>query len=552
MTSATGTNNVPLGTRNRQFGVEHVESQVESALYDVPPSLQSRPGPEPRILLDPAVSSALAKAQALANSVLGGTPSTTSSSTGKEGDSPATADDSTADLSERRRRRRKNRWGTADVKTQGVVTALPSGMDKQQMEWYAAQLRIDEITAKLRSGDVVPADRDRSPSPPPVYDREGKRINTREYRYRKKLEQERNGLIDKLIRTNPDYKPPSDYKRSTTITEKLYIPAKEYPHINFIGLLLGPRGNTLKEIQEDSGTRVSIRGKGSVKEGKSQRDTASSEDELHCLIMADTQEKIEKAKKRIQYVIDKACTTPEGHNELKRNQLRQLAALNGTLRDDENQTCLNCGAVGHMRWDCPEAVNVTNRTQCRICRGMGHIARDCTKRFDSEFMERNKQVNSEYLNLMAELGGGDRAADGTPKLLTGGNGGADDEGDGESSVRSGRRHNRPGLGYGDEDHYEMPADPGTPPWRQYRKNRGRQHPPPMDLPDQSDAGVPPPPPDSNQPPPPPSPPSSPSDLSIPPPPPSLPPPPPPPSDQEYIPPPPPPSDGYHNVPPPPY
>lgn len=38
----------------------------------------------------------------------------------------------------------------------------------------------------------------------------------------------------------------------------------------------------------------------------------------------------------------KAASIPEAQNELKRNQLRELAALNGTLRDDENQACQNC------------------------------------------------------------------------------------------------------------------------------------------------------------------------------------------------------------------
>lgn len=42
------------------------------------------------------------------------------------------------------------------------------------------------------------------------------------------------------------------------------------------------------------------------------------------------------------YLGEKAASIPEGQNELKRNQLRELAALNGTLRDDENQACQNC------------------------------------------------------------------------------------------------------------------------------------------------------------------------------------------------------------------
>ncbi len=60
---------------------------------------------------------------------------------------------------------------------------------------------------------------------------------------------------------------------------------------------------------------------------------------------------------------------------MKRNQLRELALLNGTLRDDEAQICANCGNPGHKRFECPEAANFTASLVCRICGGVGHIAR---------------------------------------------------------------------------------------------------------------------------------------------------------------------------------
>ena len=116
-------------------------------------------------------------------------------------------------------------------------------------------------------------------------------------------------------------------------------------------------------METESGAKIAIRGKGSVKEGKGRSDAAhasNQEEDLHCLIMAETEEKVNKAKKLVHNVIEtvslspplparrvrrltrQAASIPEGQNELKRNQLRELAALNGTLRDDENQACQNC------------------------------------------------------------------------------------------------------------------------------------------------------------------------------------------------------------------
>lgn len=104
-------------------------------------------------------------------------------------------------------------------------------------------------------------------------------------------------------------------------------------------------------METESGAKIAIRGKGSVKEGKGRSDaahTSNQEEDLHCLIMADTEEKVNKAKALIHNVIETAASIPEGQNELKRNQLRELAALNGTLRDDENQACQNCKSINRF------------------------------------------------------------------------------------------------------------------------------------------------------------------------------------------------------------
>jgi splicing factor 1 len=58
-------------------------------------------------------------------------------------------------------------------------------------------------------------------------------VNTREYRYRKRLEDERHKLIEKAMKVIPNYHPPQDYRRPTKTREKVYVPVNDYPEINF-------------------------------------------------------------------------------------------------------------------------------------------------------------------------------------------------------------------------------------------------------------------------------------------------------------------------------
>ncbi|KAJ4383139.1 Branchpoint-bridging protein, partial [Neurospora sp. IMI 360204] len=398
----TGSNNIPLGSRRRFPGDGEEEDGARSVTPSAPSSVTNGDRDRDRDRDGPVYSN---------------------DRDVKRGRSPERSEDGP------KRRKKRNRWGEATENKaaglMGLPTAIVANMTSEQLEAYTLHLRIEEITQKLKIDDVVPADGDRSPSPAPQYDNHGRRVNTREYRYRKKLEDERHKLIEKAMKTIPNYHPPSDYRRPTKTQEKVYVPVNDYPEINFIGLLIGPRGNTLKKMETESGAKIAIRGKGSVKEGKGRSDAAHSsnqEEDLHCLIMADTEEKVNKAKKLIHNVIETAASIPEGQNELKRNQLRELAALNGTLRDDENQACQNCGQIGHRKYDCPEKQNYTANIICRVCGNAGHMARDCPDRQRGASWRNDgpgagrtagrigssgggDAVDREYEQLMQELGG---------------------------------------------------------------------------------------------------------------------------------------------------
>ncbi|XP_037071312.1 splicing factor 1-like [Pollicipes pollicipes] len=332
-----------------------------------------------------------------------------------------------------RSRKRRSRWGgDENDKTfiPGMPTILPTNLNKDQEEAYLIQLQIEDYSRRLRSGDLgIPSNPDqRSPSPEPIYSSDGKRLNTRDYRTRRRLEDDRHKLIQKMFELNPDYKPPLDYKPPTTrVTDKIVIPQEEHPEINFIGLLIGPRGNTLKSLEKESGAKIVIRGKGSVKEGKvGRRDglPMPGEDEpLHAIISSINPECVKRAVDRIKEIIRQGVEVPEDQNDLRRNQLRELALLNGTLREQEGPRCSNCGATNHKSWQCPDKPNVTNNVICNSCGGAGHIARDCRQRRgggggggssergrdgpagDAVGGDRAK-IDEEYMSLMAELGEG--------------------------------------------------------------------------------------------------------------------------------------------------
>ncbi|TKR77384.1 hypothetical protein L596_018369 [Steinernema carpocapsae] len=316
---------------------------------------------------------------------------------------------------EERRRERKSRWSNAKSFVPGMPTILPSNLSEDQRQGYLLQLEIEEATRKLRLGDFLgnPDPRQRSPSPEPVYDSNGKRLNTREIRKRQELEQLRHEKIQNLLRINPNYKPPADYRMpNIRLHDKVWIPQDDNPEINFVGLLIGPRGNTLKALESETGAKIIIRGKGSVKEGKLGRREGPMPGEnepLHAYVTGTDSSTIKKACEKIKNIISEALNIPDGQNELRKLQLRELALLNGTLRPEDavnGMRCSNCGSDQHKSYECPDAPNVTANIVCSMCGGAGHIARDCKTPRTAIIGENGEMLgmDDEYSALMAELG----------------------------------------------------------------------------------------------------------------------------------------------------
>ena len=92
----------------------------------------------------------------------------------------------------------------------------------------------------------------------------------------------------------------------------------------------------------ETGCQVVIRGRGSVKDGRRARRDGKSDpsenEELHVHITAPDEDRLHMAAERVRALL---VPVDDDKNLHKQQQLRELAMLNGTLKD--NEYCHNCG-----------------------------------------------------------------------------------------------------------------------------------------------------------------------------------------------------------------
>ncbi|GMH26390.1 hypothetical protein Nepgr_028233 [Nepenthes gracilis] len=123
---------------------------------------------------------------------------------------------------------------------------------------------------------------------------------------------------------------------------RLEIPVDTYPNFNFVGRLLGPRGNSLKRVEASTGCRVYIRGKGSIKDPDKEEKLRGRpgyehlNEPLHILVEADLPPnmidmKLQQAKEILEELLK---PVDESQDYYKRQQLRELALLNSNFREE--------------------------------------------------------------------------------------------------------------------------------------------------------------------------------------------------------------------------
>lgn len=164
------------------------------------------------------------------------------------------------------------------------------------------------------------------------------------------LDEEINKVRSNLFHINGGNKEPLSLPEASgaavTLSDKVFVPVKEHPEFNFVGRILGPRGMTAKQLEQETGCKIMVRGKGSMRDKKKEEQNRGKpnwehlNEELHVLITVEDTEN--RAKMKIGRAIEEVRkllvpSQADGEDELKKRQLMELAIINGTYRDSSSK-----------------------------------------------------------------------------------------------------------------------------------------------------------------------------------------------------------------------
>ncbi|XP_047328800.1 splicing factor 1 isoform X2 [Impatiens glandulifera] len=167
----------------------------------------------------------------------------------------------------------------------------------------AYQVRVDQITQQLNSRTLSSDHQHLVEDEAPDHKLPNHQINDENL-----LELEKRELIGEILKLNPSYKAPHDYKPLLK-EAKVPIPSKDYPGYNFIGLFFGSSNDTQKRLEKETGAKIKVYG---IKANTGEKaeinasdgnETINSCSEVYVHIAADTYEKVDSAVELIEMLI---------------------------------------------------------------------------------------------------------------------------------------------------------------------------------------------------------------------------------------------------------
>ncbi|XP_017078953.1 KH domain-containing, RNA-binding, signal transduction-associated protein 2 [Drosophila eugracilis] len=147
-------------------------------------------------------------------------------------------------------------------------------------------------------------------------------------------------------------------QRTIKLSQKVHVPIKD-KKFNYVGKLLGPKGNSLRRLQEETQCKIVILGRFSMKDRAREEELRNSADAKYAHLNLPLHVEVStiappaEAYARVAYALAeiRRYLTPDKHDDIRQEQYRELmedpeAAKKLTLRQLQQQSNVAAGGGG--------------------------------------------------------------------------------------------------------------------------------------------------------------------------------------------------------------
>eukprot|EP00099_Drosophila_melanogaster_P020186 NP_611610.2 uncharacterized protein Dmel_CG4021 [Drosophila melanogaster] len=117
------------------------------------------------------------------------------------------------------------------------------------------------------------------------------------------------------------------------IIQKVFVPVNQYPKFNFAGKILGPKGNSLRRLQEETQCKIALKGRSSMRDRNKEEELRSDPRYAHLqknlFLEVSTVAIPAECHSRIAYALAeiRKYLIPDNNDEVSHEQLRELMEI---------------------------------------------------------------------------------------------------------------------------------------------------------------------------------------------------------------------------------
>ncbi|XP_011154589.1 KH domain-containing, RNA-binding, signal transduction-associated protein 3 isoform X2 [Harpegnathos saltator] len=121
-------------------------------------------------------------------------------------------------------------------------------------------------------------------------------------------------------------------EKPVRVSVKVLVPIREHPKFNFVGKLLGPKGNSMKRLQEETMCKMAVLGRGSMRDRQKEEERRSSLDPKYAHLTDDLHVEITalappaEAYARIAFALAEVrkYLIPDNNDNIRQEQMREM------------------------------------------------------------------------------------------------------------------------------------------------------------------------------------------------------------------------------------